>query len=337
MPTRNRPHLTQLAVRQFLEQTYTPRELIIVEDGDNDLRPWLLTRLKHRVSNFATNLNRFGGMMQFRAADGVTIKYFRAEASTGKKLNLAAEVADGEFLFRFDSDDWWRADRLAQQMEHFRISGAAMVGLSSIVFYQEGRPHGWLWSGLSCDPLGASQGFRRDWFLANPAPDQSLAEDSAVARKAHEQGVLFSVSGLNGLIVARDHDSNTGVRSEEWERESPNCESFYKVELGGWYEQTVKPWVSEPLECTPVERVPKLNFADLEVKMQAHNKAARARGMVRTAADEESDIEIRYKLAGGEHKFLIKDAAADRVALSLGDVERLMDLYRQHGFEKVSA
>ena len=333
-PTKNRAWLTQQCVRQFLKQTYEPRELIIVEDGDSDLRPWLMTMggLKAGLRNFATNLNKFGGLMTFKISDGVTIKYLRAEATTGMKLNLAAEVAEGEYLFRFDSDDWFHPSRIEVQMEHFESSGANLIGLSSMVFYEEGRPHGWIWTGIGCDPMGASQAFRRDWFLANPAPDRSLSEDSAMARIAWETECLFCVAGLNGLIVARDHPDNTGIRSLEEERASPFCENFLKLSLGNWYTETVRPWVREPLEATPIDRIPKIDFPGLDAKMAAHNKAARERGLVRTGDDAPQEtIEIGYSMRDGRHRFSVSHIDGESW-LSLGDVERLIDIYERNGF-----
>ena len=152
---------------------------------------------------------------------------------------------------------------------------------------------------------------------------------------------MFACSGLNGLIVARDHGDNTGKRSLEWEREDPGCESFLKVDLGEWYLETVQPWVTEPLPRTPIERIPKINYADLEVKMQAHNKAARERGFVRTGADApQKDVGMRYRMVDGEHRFWVSQGNGsikdDCVSLSIGDVERLMELYTEQQFQPAS-
>lgn len=274
-PTKNRPQWTALAVQQFLQQTHTPREMVIVEDGDHDLRMWLWQKLGllKNVGAFARHTVAGTEYLRLQAAEGVTIKYVRYEGTTGAKLNKAAAVAEGEYLFRFDSDDWQHPTRLAVQLEHFRISGAAMVGLTSAVFYEEGKPHGWIWAGISSDPLGATQAYRRDWFLSNPAPDQSLSEDNASSRKAWEQETLFAVSGLHHLVVARDHDDNTGKRSEESFRENRNCEAFLKVELGAWYEQTVKPWAAAPLERTPIQRIPKNDWAKFAEQVRSKGYA----------------------------------------------------------------
>lgn len=270
-PTRNRSGYVALAVEMFCAQTYSPREMVIVEDGEDDLRSWLISHFGVMKTGAAMlkRLIRRDDVTSILVSEDVAIHYVRHEGTTGAKLNKAAQVSSGEYLLRFDDDDWQHPERIEMQMEHFRISGKAMVGLTSMIFYQEGMPHGWTWSGISNDPLGASQAFRRDWLLSHPVPDQTLSEDTACAKVAWEQDQLFTVSGAHTLIVARDHASNTGKRSDDEFRDSPFCESFLKVDLGDWYSETVKPWVDMPLERTPIERKPKKDWAAFAAKVNA--------------------------------------------------------------------
>ncbi len=261
-----------MAVQMFVEQTYGPKELIILEDGDNDFRSWLMTKFGvfKTGAGMLKRLIRSGEVTTILVEEDVRIHYLRHEGTTGSKLNKGAAVANGEYLIRFDDDDWQSPDRIAQQVEHFRMSGKSLVGLSSIIFYREGLPHGWEWWGSGFDPLGASQAFRKDWLLANPIPDKTIGEDTAIARVAREQGELFSLSGNHDLLVSRDHDSNTGKRSEEDFRENPNCESYLKTELSDWYSNIVRPWVDEPLDRQPIVRIPKTDWSAFADKVHAH-------------------------------------------------------------------
>lgn len=272
MPTRNRPRYASLCVQMFMAQTYGPRELIIIEDGENDLRSWLFQKfgILKTSAGMLKRLVKCGEVTTLNIKEGVQIHYLRFEGTTGAKLNKGATVAQGEYLIRFDDDDWQSPNRIDQQVEHFRMSGKSLIGLTSIIFYREGLPHGWEWWGNGNDPLGASQAFRRDWLLSNPIPDKTIGEDTAIAKIAREQGELFALSGKHDVLVSRDHDSNTGKRSEEDFREHPNCESYLKTELSDWYGNIVRPWVDNPVERQPIVRVPKTDWSLFAEKVNTH-------------------------------------------------------------------
>jgi glycosyltransferase involved in cell wall biosynthesis len=98
MVTRNRARLAARAVRCFASQSWTRRELVIVDDGAEDyatmLAPWL--------------------------AAGHVIRYHRLPADPARTLgaarNASLELAQGEFVVQWDDDEWYHPDRLAIQM-----------------------------------------------------------------------------------------------------------------------------------------------------------------------------------------------------------------------------
>ena len=99
------------AIRQFQRQTYTARELIIVDDGRDPV--------------------------QDLVPDDPRIRYVRAEpcASLGAKRNLACSLARGALLAHWDDDDWMSDARLATQVAALRAARAEVVGLAAVRYF----------------------------------------------------------------------------------------------------------------------------------------------------------------------------------------------------------
>ena len=98
MVTRNRASIAQRAVRCFAAQTWSERELVIVDDGEED----------------------YGPMLAPWIAGGARIHYHRlppsANRTLGEARNISLEAGAGEFLVQWDDDDWYHPDRIAVQM-----------------------------------------------------------------------------------------------------------------------------------------------------------------------------------------------------------------------------
>src|SRR3990167_9337853 len=98
MPTYNRGHVIQNAVRSIVDQTFKEWELIIVDDGSSD-------STKRVVESFANP----------------RIKYFKLE-HTGhitKIRNFGNQQASGDIIVVQDSDDQSLQDRLEEIMRAF--------------------------------------------------------------------------------------------------------------------------------------------------------------------------------------------------------------------------
>lgn len=112
MPTANRRVFVPRAIEYFLRQDYEPKELIVVDDGDDaigDLIP----------------------------ADE-RVRYVRLDAKTsvGAKRNLACEQARGRIIAHWDDDDWHAPHRLSYQVEALEREGAELCGISTLLFYE---------------------------------------------------------------------------------------------------------------------------------------------------------------------------------------------------------
>lgn len=96
LTTRDRPHLLPVALRCFQHQTYTNRELVVVDDG-----------LDHpaNVSSLPPEVVRV-----VRVPPGTPL---------GVKLNYGVDAARGRLCMKMDDDDWYAPEYLATSVNAF--------------------------------------------------------------------------------------------------------------------------------------------------------------------------------------------------------------------------
>lgn len=93
MPAYNCAWCIDRAIDSVFAQTLTDYELIVVDDGSTDATPELLARRGSRLR---------------------VIRQANAGMSAARNAGIAA--ARGDFVAFIDSDDWWRPEKLAQQV-----------------------------------------------------------------------------------------------------------------------------------------------------------------------------------------------------------------------------
>ena len=97
IPTYNRAHLLNRAIKSVLDQSYRDLELIIVDDGSTD-------STKSLVDEFARKDNR--------------VKYFYIDNSgVSKARNYGIKNSKGELIAFLDSDDEWLSEKLKKQVD----------------------------------------------------------------------------------------------------------------------------------------------------------------------------------------------------------------------------
>ena len=109
MVTKNRAKLAKRAVRCLAEQSWDNKELVIIDDGEEDYEP---------------NLEPF--------RDRLTIRYQRIEPRPGELFlgglrNLSLEQATGDYCMQWDDDEWYHPDRIATQMKRIEEGYDAVV------------------------------------------------------------------------------------------------------------------------------------------------------------------------------------------------------------------
>jgi glycosyltransferase involved in cell wall biosynthesis len=192
MPTAGRPQFAAQAIRCFQRQTWSNRELLIVDDGTP-------------------------GVAELAAADP-RIRYFRLgrRLTTGAKRNLACSQAQGDLLIQWDDDDWHGPERIARQVMPILGGQADITGLSDPVFFDLQQWEFWKCSrqtlalywleGIFCGTIA----FRREIFRRQSIyPDSCLGEDVAFLQAALvARSRLLPVSAGGDYFYVR-HGRNT--------------------------------------------------------------------------------------------------------------------------------
>lgn len=115
----NRPAQLDHVIDSYLRQTYDDRELVFVAN-DEGFDADMLASVEARVP-------------------GSRVLQVSSEATLGDCLNEALRVADGEYFAKFDDDDHYGDEYLADVMMTFPYSGAAVAGKQCYFAYMEGQ------------------------------------------------------------------------------------------------------------------------------------------------------------------------------------------------------
>lgn len=118
MVTRNRRQFVKRATRAFQQQTYPNRELIVLDDGQDD------------TVSFVKGLN------------DTKIRYVRPEDDSlrlGELRNLAVQAANGEFIMQWDDDDWYHPNRIRVQLAALRYTDSQFCFLSRWMLFWPAR------------------------------------------------------------------------------------------------------------------------------------------------------------------------------------------------------
>lgn len=100
MVTANRRRFCRRSVRCYNRQTYPNRELIVVDDGEQDLTPVLEEVPEEELTHVQLPSDKDHVLGQLR--------------------NVALNVASGELRAQWDDDDWYHPKRIKRQVEVMR-------------------------------------------------------------------------------------------------------------------------------------------------------------------------------------------------------------------------
>lgn len=119
VPNYNREKLVLEALQSIVAQTYSPLEVIVVDDGSND-------ESVKAITYFIDNVK----------PKEVTITLFRQENKGGNAArNIGILKSKGEFIAFLDSDDLWMDDKIEKQVSKLLTdenAGAVYCGLIEV-------------------------------------------------------------------------------------------------------------------------------------------------------------------------------------------------------------
>lgn len=191
MPTRSRSALAAMAVECFLNQTYSAKHLIIIDDEDGRSFPTGITHplITYRRENIRYNIPQ--------------------------KLNMACEMATGEVIVKWDSDDWYCRTRIEEQVHRLEQTGLAVTGYRTCLFYEEETGKAYEYRITPAWALGTSLTFLRSWWQRHRFMEKKFTgSDNQFCREALAEKQLDSIEGRKN-IVARIHSGNTNHGKRE--------------------------------------------------------------------------------------------------------------------------
>lgn len=189
MPTANRREFVARAVEYFLRQDYEPRELLVLDDGDDavaDLMP---------------------------ADERVRYVRLSEKLTVGAKRNLACEQARGELIAHWDDDDWHAPRRLSYQVSELLRTGAQLCGINRLLFYDVRDGRGWQYTYPAGHKLwlsGSTLCYRREFWAGNRFAGINVGEDARFvwAGRADRMTVLTDATFHVGII----HSNNVSPK-----------------------------------------------------------------------------------------------------------------------------
>jgi len=213
MPTRNRKGFVLQSIEYFKKQNYSPRELVILDGGDENLAD-------------STGLG-----------EDTRIHYIHARSTLpiGESRNRLCEQAKGSIVAHWDDDDWYGFSRLTAQITPLLDGSADITAFSDCLFLDIERYHFW-----RCDPslfrrmfvgkvhAGTLVYWRSLFEQGIRFPETSNAEDAHFLCRCHDQGAkVEGISGQDRFIYVRHSQSGWRFRCGEyidrrgWSRAAP--------------------------------------------------------------------------------------------------------------------
>jgi len=230
MVTRNRPELARRALRCFQKQTYAQKELVVLDQGDDD-----------RLQEFIRQLG--DERIVHHRVPGGTLKL-------GALRNLSVARASGDYLAQWDDDDLSAPHRLELQVAVLLTLQADACLLQREYLWDPARRR----LAISCARTWEnSMLWTRDRLP--PFPELDQGEDTAVVDQVVRQGrvALLDSPGLyiyichGGNIIARDswdahwQAATESFREEAYEARLGELAESYRLDLAYLYGHGASP------------------------------------------------------------------------------------------------
>lgn len=186
--TKNRREWLPTAIQCFLDQTYSERQLLIINDGEDQIHD--LIPADERIVLPVIDRTLMGHTL-------------------GEKRNAACECAEGDILAIWDDDDYSAPDRLTDQVRRLEETAKAVTAYHTMKFTDGER--WWMYEGTVAIGIGSSLCFRKEFWEAHPFPALQIAEDNGFVYQARQANEFIAVPA-GELMYATIHPKNTSKR-----------------------------------------------------------------------------------------------------------------------------
>lgn len=184
MPTADRPNFIVKAIKQFVNQDFKEKELIIADNG--------VDAIEHLIPQQEN------------------IRYYRLKngESLGSIRNFCCTKAKAEVIMHWDDDDFYANDWISYQFSVLKAESADVCGLSALYFYNPNQSESWKYQYPSSGKkwvAGATMAYTREFWRNNPFPKINIGEDNTfvwsgnpkVYAHTYEEGFTATIHTLN--------------------------------------------------------------------------------------------------------------------------------------------
>ena len=218
MPTAGRRSFVPHAIRYFLNQDYSNKELVIVDDGRN------------RIADLVP--------------DDPQVRYFPLDGqrSLGTKRNICVEHSQGDLILHWDDDDWSAPSRIRCQVEALLGAGAEICGLRQMLFYEVRSGKVWLYSYPPRRKnwlAGGSLLYTRAFWRRSPFPNVQVASDTRfVMSQRLDRAVVLPDYRIYVALIHPGNTSPKHLKSSCWSRWSGDLGAVMREEVARLVELT---------------------------------------------------------------------------------------------------
>ena len=192
----NRPHFIDRIVKNVSRQVYPNIEVIIIAQNYNDQE---LLKLEQKLKDSSK---------VFRA---IHVIKNDSEDTLGKRLNQGIALSQGEYVAKFDDDDFYFPNYLQDMLIPFKFGDYGIVGKKEIFIYLEGQNKTFVrYKGqrhMETDFLtGATLVFSRKALTQLSFGDLNRGEDSNILEQAKKLKIKTYVADPFNFVVYRSKE-----------------------------------------------------------------------------------------------------------------------------------
>ncbi len=136
------------------------------------------------------------------------------DGSVGEKRNRLCEIAIGEMIVHFDSDDAYSTDWITKSVKALQESEADIVGLAKVLFYNKTNGAWYVYS-FELPPnnwvAGATLCYWKEFWRHNPFQKKNIGEDVLFLGGVKQEPKIKAINYTEGF-VATIHANNTSKK-----------------------------------------------------------------------------------------------------------------------------
>ncbi len=208
IPTCDRPLMVRRAVRSVLEQSFTPEEIVVVDNGRERLN-------------------------QLAFPEGVRLLFAPSRAGVSQARNIGAAVCSSELIAFLDDDDYWHCDYLKEIAAAYAAQPAAVLVGSmhdsdtrKPIGRKENRRRKSIASMIRRDPgiIGSTLTIRRETLLALGGFDTLLTRGEDIDFAIRVRRRSGEISYVESAVAYYDYShEQSRLTADAWHLFSAKC------------------------------------------------------------------------------------------------------------------